>query len=64
MNTFILVVILVVNGRSYHEEPIYAKEFPSQAACQAVAATYPTSGFNYQKAVCVPKLSELPKVQK
>jgi hypothetical protein len=52
----ILIVILVANGRSYTETPIYAIEYPTEARCMAAAATYEKSGFTFKKAVCVPKV--------
>lgn len=53
----LLLVIAVANGRFYHETPMYAVEYPTEEACAKVAATYPTKGVNFEKAVCIPKLS-------
>ena len=52
----LMIVIFVTNGRFYHETPVYATEYPTEAACLAKAGTYPTKGISYYKAVCVPKV--------
>lgn len=51
---FILVVFLVVNGRTYSQEPMYAVGYDNEAQCQAKADTYPKSGIEYKIAKCVP----------
>lgn len=51
----LLLIIMVSNGRFYNETPQYAVEYPTEEACQKVAATYPTKGISYQTAVCIPK---------
>ena len=57
----LLLIIMVANGRSYNETPSYAVEYPTEAECQAVAATYPTKGINFEKAVCIPKFQPYTK---
>ena len=57
----LLLIIMVANGHSYHEQPMYAVEYPTEAACQAVAATYPTKGVNFEKAICIPKFQPYTK---
>lgn len=56
----LLLIIMVSNSRFYRETPQYAVEYPTEEACQKVAATYPNKGIEYQTAICIPKVV-LPK---
>ena len=52
----LLIVIAVLNGHFYYEEPVRAIQYKTEAACEAAASKYPTSGIEYNKAICVPKI--------
>ena len=52
--SYILVIILVFNGRNYHEQPVRAEAFATRSDCMAEQAKYPTTGVKFEKAECVP----------
>lgn len=56
----ILIVILVSNGRFYHEEPVFFVEHPTEQSCLEAASKYAVRGINYTRTMCVPKV-QLPK---
>ena len=57
----LLLIIVIANSRVVDATPSYAVEYPTEAACQAVAATYPTKGVNFEKAICIPKFQPYTK---